>query len=312
MAALIASVCCMLVLDHAFRLYKEVLCIALSRYDLTCVDFSSTGKFKTNCSLTSINNSEFHQIKHSSTKIMSRDLSITLDELIGDTSNLKCEESSFELRGLSVVTWRYSDPSKECKPTIVAIHGGPAFCHNYILPLKLLASEGYPVVFYDQCGCGRSSTVKDPAGTAPWLLTIDYYVEELGSVISHYGLDGYYLYGSSWGTVVAQEAAVKQPTGLLGLMLDGALCDGDLYIRTQWRDIISTMPTYTQKLLRKLTDQKAFDSPTYKLLEEVLGEHFTCRIVPRPDCYFDSVKGMNTTIYCLMQVSHHPNVPNTI
>ena len=95
-------------------------------------------------------------------------------------------------------------------------------------------------------------------------------------------------------------------------MLDGALCDGDLYIRTQWRDIISTMPTYTQKLLRKLTDQKAFDSPTYKLLEEVLGEHFTCRIVPRPDCYFDSVKGMNTTIYCLMQVSHHPNVPNTI
>jgi L-proline amide hydrolase len=229
------------------------------------------------------------------------EVQISLNDLIGDTSRLKCEESSFELRGLTIATWRYSDPQQDSKPPIVAVHGGPAFCHNYILPLKLLALEGHPVIFYDQGGCGRSTLVKDPAGSAPWLLTIEYYIEELNSVITHYSLDSYYVYGSSWGTVVAQELAVTQPAGLLGLMLDGALCDGDLYINTQWRDVISTMPTFTQKLLRKLTDERAFDTPVYKALEDALGKHFTCRIVPRPDCYYESVKGMNSTIYSLMQ-----------
>ena len=229
------------------------------------------------------------------------EVSIPLEDLIGDTKNLKCEKSSIELRGLSITTWKYFDPQNGSKPPIIAVHGGPAFCHNYILPLKLLANEGHPVIFYDQCGCGQSTVVTDPVETAPWLLSIEYYVQELFSIVSHYNLDLYYIYGSSWGTVVAQEAAVLQPSGLLGLMLDGALCDGNLYISTQWRDIISTMPTFTQKLLRKLTDEKAFDTPVYKALEDVLGKHFTCRIVPRPDCYYDSVKGMNTTIYCLMQ-----------
>jgi L-proline amide hydrolase len=239
--------------------------------------------------------------KISCNKMAKPEISVKLDEILGDTSHLTCEESFLELRGLKIATWRYSDPRKEGKPAVIAIHGGPAFCHNYILPLKLLAEEGHPVVFYDQCGCGKSSIVKDPDSAAPWLLTIDYYVEELNAIIRHHNLDLYYIYGSSWGTVVAQEAAVTHPHGLLGLMLDGALSDGDLYIRTQWRDIISTMPTFTQNLLRKLTDEKAFDSPTYQLLDDVLGKHFTCRIVPRPDCYFDSVKGMNTTIYHRMQ-----------
>ena len=67
----------------------------------------------------------------------------------------------------------------------------------------------------------------------------------------------YYVYGSSWGTVLAQEFAVGRPAGLRGLVLDGALCDGPTYIRTQWRDRLSTMPTYTQQLLRTLEDRKA-------------------------------------------------------
>ncbi len=69
------------------------------------------------------------------------------------------------------------------KPVVIALHGGPAFTHNYILPLKLLASMGYPVLFYDQCGCGGSSFVSDPAKDAPWLLTVQYYVEELALII---------------------------------------------------------------------------------------------------------------------------------
>ena len=36
-----------------------------------------------------------------------------------------------------------------------------------------------------------------------------------------------------------------------------------VYITTQWRDRISTLPTHTQKVLRKLEDEKAYDSAMY-------------------------------------------------
>ena len=92
---------------------------------------------------------------------------------------------------------------------LVTIHGGPAWGHSYLLPLKQLACRGRPVLFYDQVGCGESEH-----STADWLFTTDYYVEELEALIAHLGWTKYHVLGSSWGTMVAQEFALKQPKGL--------------------------------------------------------------------------------------------------
>jgi L-proline amide hydrolase len=68
-----------------------------------------------------------------------------------------------------------------------------------------MVKEGYPVIFYDQAGCGKSTRIDDPAADAPWLYKIDYYVEEFFEVVASYGpLSGYYIYGHSWGTIVGQ------------------------------------------------------------------------------------------------------------
>lgn len=77
---------------------------------------------------------------------------ITLDNLIGDTSHIICEESSFILNNLTIQTWVYYNPKVQQRPPIIVIHGGPGFTHNYLLSLKLLAEFGYPIVFYDQAG----------------------------------------------------------------------------------------------------------------------------------------------------------------
>ena len=66
--------------------------------------------------------------------------------------------------------------------------------------------------------------------------------------------EGYYVYGLSWGSMLAQEFAVTRPSGSRGLILSGALADGELYIRTQWRDRISTVPTFSRQPLRELED----------------------------------------------------------
>jgi L-proline amide hydrolase len=227
---------------------------------------------------------------------------VPLADIMGDTSHLVCEESTIVIRGLRVACFKYTNPNIDSsKAPLVALHGGPAFPHGYISPLKLLADQGYPVIFYDQCGCGKSSYVHVPQADAPWLLTVEYYIEELHAVLNHFKLDSFHLFGSSWGSMLAQEFAVLQPPGLKSLILDGPLADAQLYITSQWRDRISTLPTYSQNLLRKLTRTKQFNTPEYAALNEVLGKHFSCRVVPRPDVWEQCLKTMNTAIYTAMQ-----------
>ena len=182
--------------------------------------------------------------------------------------------------------------------------------HHSVKPLILLADQGHPVILYDQAGCGASSrdAADNPARDTPWLLTVEYYVEELYALLAGLKLagnqltgagDGYYIYGLSWGSMLAQEFAVTQPVGLRGMILSGALCDGEVYIKTQWRDRISKMPSFTQKLLRELEDTKDYNSPIYNSLDSVLSTHFTSRLVPKLEGARD--KRPNPAIYTAMQ-----------
>jgi len=233
---------------------------------------------------------------------------IPLDDLIGDTTHLMTEERTMIIKGLELWSCKFyhSDFVGREKGVVIGLHGGPAFCHNYILPLKLLANFGWSVILYDQIGCGKSTFVEDPEKSAPWLLTLEYYLDELKVVVENWSVPEYYLYGSSWGTIMAQEYAVKEDEGfisgkLLGMILDGALADDKLYIETQWRDRISTLPTFTQKLLRKLTDEGRFDDPVYEFLDDQLSYHFTCRLLPPADAYLESIELHNPVIYAKMQ-----------
>ena len=71
-------------------------------------------------------------------------MAITLVDLIGSTAaDLKPSDNSFfSLNNLNISYWRY-DPatSTNKKAPVIAIHGGPGFPHNYLLPLKLLVCE---------------------------------------------------------------------------------------------------------------------------------------------------------------------------
>jgi L-proline amide hydrolase len=222
-----------------------------------------------------------------------------LDELLGDISDVICIEDEFELRGLTVKCWKYYSLIYNLnKPPIIAIHGGPAMSHNYTLPLQLLAKFGYTVIFYDQAGCGKSTNINDPVNKAPWLLTVDYYVEELKFLIEYFKLENFFIYGGSWGSMIAQEFSVLNPTGLLGVVLEGALSDIQLYFKTLWSEKLSTFPTNTTALLRKLIEDKDFDSQLYKDINKSFDVIFQCRQVPQPKCYTDSV--CNETIAQVM------------
>ena len=75
-----------------------------------------------------------------------------------------------------------------------------------------------------------------------------------------------------------------------------------IYIyKTQWRDRISTLPTVMQRILTNLEQSQQFDSTLYQEIESQLGKMFSCRVVPRPDCFSASLEGMDHKLYSLMQ-----------
>jgi pimeloyl-ACP methyl ester carboxylesterase len=70
-------------------------------------------------------------------------------------------------------------------------------------------------------------------------------VKEAHALVQALNLDQFFVYGSSWGSMLAQEFAISNPRGLIGMILDGALCDGKLYIESQWQDVLCDLPTFT-------------------------------------------------------------------
>ncbi|MFN8592514.1 MAG: alpha/beta fold hydrolase [Thermomicrobiales bacterium] len=76
--------------------------------------------------------------------------------------------------------------------------------------LEPLAEHGWPIVFYDQLGCGRSDRPDNPD-----LWTIDLFLTELAAVRAALGLDRIHLLGHSWGGMLALESALSGAPGLV-------------------------------------------------------------------------------------------------
>ena len=97
---------------------------------------------------------------------------------------------------------------------LLILHGGPGAPHDYLENLEALASDTRRVVFYDQLGCGRSDHPDDPA-----LCYVARFADELETVRRALGLDRVHILGQSWGGMLAQEYALRQPQGLVSLIL---------------------------------------------------------------------------------------------
>mmetsp|Transcript_26025 Transcript_26025/g.42962 ORF Transcript_26025/g.42962 Transcript_26025/m.42962 type:complete len:411 (+) Transcript_26025:100-1332(+) len=260
---------------------------------------------------------------------MERDaLSYTCDRLTPELCDLHLTNGTMLVRGLHLRYWIFDLPRPALTPInqsstsfrrpaltpsllpIIMVHGGPGWSHHYMLPLKQQACRGRKVIFYDQVGAGLSEKPASAANTtAPWLLTIPYYVTELQTVADNLlgSNQNFHLLGSSWGTIVAQEYALQMPppAQLASLTLSGPLSDGQLYIRSQWdatEGNLGTLPPFTQERIRKLERTPGgFDSLEYKLLNEHLEASFTVRTYPAPDCFKTAAALMNSEIYVAMQ-----------
>ncbi len=110
---------------------------------------------------------------------------------------------------------------------VLLLHGGPAATHEYLECFEsFFPKAGIEFYEYDQLGSYYSD---QPADESLW--TIERFVGEVEQVRQALGLGGddFYLYGSSWGGILAMEYALAHQEHLKGLLISNMTADFHRY-----------------------------------------------------------------------------------
>ena len=102
------------------------------------------------------------------------------------------------------------------KPLIV-IHGGPGISQDYLLPGMYNLAENNRVIFYDQRGCGQStSEISEDS------ISMESFVNDIEAIRKFLDVDKISILGHSWGGFVAMQYAIAFENHLDKLILSNS------------------------------------------------------------------------------------------
>lgn len=194
------------------------------------------------------------------------------------TSNTAVREGYIPFRGFKTWFRVVGDHETPGKLPLLALHGGPGACHDYLESLEAMSATGRRVIFYDQLGCGNSSL----AEPAPHLWTVPLFVEEVGVVRDFLGLDRVHLLGQSWGGMLAMEYALTQPPGLASLTIASSPASMVQWVEEANR-LRTGLPRDVQQMLSKHESAGTTDSHEYEEAVMVYYRAHLCRLDPWPE-----------------------------
>lgn len=102
--------------------------------------------------------------------------------------------------------------------SVVVLHGGPGFTHEYLADDLLPLADAHRVIHYDQRGSGLSTLVSGAAA-----LDARHFADDLEAVRLHFGMERLTLLGHSWGAAVAALYAMRHPQRVERLVLVGPM-----------------------------------------------------------------------------------------
>jgi proline iminopeptidase len=161
---------------------------------------------------------------------------------------------------------------------VLLLHGGPGATHEYLDVLAdRLPAEGIEVILYDQLGSHFSDQPE-----APELWEIDRFVDEVEQVRRALGLgrDDFYLYGHSWGGVLAIEYALRHQEHLKGLVISNMMSSIPQY-NEYARNVL--MPAMDPQVLAEIQALEAagdVENPRY--MELLIPHHYEHHLLRLP------------------------------
>lgn len=179
---------------------------------------------------------------------------------------------------------------------ILLLHGGPGMTHEYLEPFSdFIKNKPIQIIYYEQLGSYYSDQPNDAK-----LWNIPRFCKEVEDVRQAWGLDDFYLYGQSWGGMLAMEYATRYGEHLKGLinsnMVDD-MHDYETYIN-KLRD--SMNPTDVDYMKSKEEENNTNDQH-YNELVMKLYKSCICRLDPWPAAVKRSFDHTNEQVYVTLQ-----------
>ena len=189
-------------------------------------------------------------------------------------------------------------------PTIkvLLLHGGPGATHEAFEAFdSFFPAAGIEYYYYDQLGSFYSDQPDEPD-----LWDLPRFVEEVEQVRVALGLgpENFYLYGHSWGGILAIEYALTYQRHLKALIISNMMASCPQYNQYA-RDVL--MPQIDPDVLAEIQRHEAsgdFENPHYMdLLIKHHYVHHVLRMPPEdwPDPIQRTFKHINPAIYISMQ-----------
>ncbi len=161
---------------------------------------------------------------------------------------------------------------------VLLLHGGPGATYETFKPFEdYFPQAGIEFYYYDQLDSYHSDQPNDPD-----LWTIEAAVSEVEQVREALGLDAgnFYLYGQSWGGILAMEYALAHQDNLKGLIISNMMASIPAY-NDYSKNVLQ--PQMDPAVLEEILGYEAegdFENPRY--MELLMNNYYTLHILRRP------------------------------
>ena len=162
---------------------------------------------------------------------------------------------------------------------LLTVHGGPGFGHEYFECFEdFLPQAGIEFYYYDQLDGHYSDQPNDEA-----LWSVERFTDEIEEVRKALGLTHFYLYGQSWGGMLAIEYALKYATNLKGVVVSNMTASIPSY-EAHVKSLRAALPAEVRAVMEKHEANGDYQNPEYLevLFTHVYSRHL-CRLEPWPE-----------------------------
>jgi proline iminopeptidase len=188
------------------------------------------------------------------------------------------------------------------KTKVLLLHGGPGATHEVFESFEsFFPQEGIEFIYYDQLGSANSD---QPADTSLW--DLPRFVEEVEQVRTALGLnkDNFYLFGQSWGGILAMQYALKYQDNLKGLIISNMMASCPKYGEYAQNVLSKQMDPAVLREIRELEAKGDFNNPRY--MELLIPNFYEQHLMRRPAAEWPNAVNrafakMNPQVYVLMQ-----------